>query len=246
MKKILETLKLRWAEYLLEIIVIVIGILVAFGLNEWNDIKRAETVANKERKEIITALYNDLQVDIKNLDVMIKNFTSNYEGAIILMELIETKATTKLDSSELFLLVDHLVKGARVNRKQNTFDGLVSFGKLKTLENDSLTSLLLDYYADYDHTIKSFDIGPTVKLTTLFIESFNSEDLIKIGNLPSSSHTKIRLQDWFENRDFSKMIASTGAQSGAFSHFFFRVKSKAQSISEYIDENYSDILHDLE
>ena len=49
MKKILETLKRKWAEYLLEMIVIVIGILVAFMLNNWNE-------ERKENDKIITIL----------------------------------------------------------------------------------------------------------------------------------------------------------------------------------------------
>jgi hypothetical protein len=44
MKKIIETLKQKWAEYLLEVLVITLGILLAIGLNSRNEWK-------KERKK---------------------------------------------------------------------------------------------------------------------------------------------------------------------------------------------------
>ena len=59
MKKILETLRLKWAEYFLEMLVIVFGILGAFALNNWNESRKASLV----EKEHLINIYESLQRD---------------------------------------------------------------------------------------------------------------------------------------------------------------------------------------
>ena len=159
------------------------------------------------------------------------------------MEVIESKSETGFDTINLFLAVDTLIKEAKVARKHNTFDGLVSSGRLKALKNDSLAGLLLDYYAEYDYQIASHADELDNELLTLFIESFDSEDLIKITALPTSSHTGIKMKNWLANEDFYKMIAASGAQGGAYSNFFGGVKTQAENIFEYIKGNYPDIIY---
>jgi len=60
MKKILEHLKLEWWKYGLETIVIIIGILVAFALNNWNELRKTHL----QDTEFLNNLKVELSVDI--------------------------------------------------------------------------------------------------------------------------------------------------------------------------------------
>ena len=64
MRTIRETLQRKWAEYLLEILVIVIGILVAFMLNNWNT-NRQET---KELHSYLKNISNNLKSDLISIE----------------------------------------------------------------------------------------------------------------------------------------------------------------------------------
>ena len=70
MKAILETLKQKWAHYLLEIIVIIMGILGAFALENWNE---ERFLAEKQK-----ALINQLSVDLVNSTTELEEMQNYY------------------------------------------------------------------------------------------------------------------------------------------------------------------------
>ena len=59
MKKLLLTLKQKWTEYLLEIFVIVIGILVAFSLNNWNESRIKDKSVRKHLESLTQAIEDE-------------------------------------------------------------------------------------------------------------------------------------------------------------------------------------------
>lgn len=77
MKIILETLKKKWPNYLLEIFVITIGILVAFMLNSWNEEKKDR----EQERLLLTELQNEFNKNLKELDEKIMMRNSIMESA---------------------------------------------------------------------------------------------------------------------------------------------------------------------
>ena len=78
MKKILETLKLKWADYLLEILVIIIGILVAFTLNDWNDSRKQRNREIELLKTINSDLARSLDDVRRDLEAHLQSSKSGY------------------------------------------------------------------------------------------------------------------------------------------------------------------------
>ena len=63
---IIDTIKKRWPEYIIEILVIVIGILAAFALNTWN----ANQNEKRVEKEFISNLNEEFAGTYRDMDVV--------------------------------------------------------------------------------------------------------------------------------------------------------------------------------
>lgn len=83
MKRILTTLSQKWPEYLLEILVLIIGIYGAFAVDNWNENRKAEAEEINLFKNILTDLQSDsllavaclkqLEMQLTVVDRMIKD-----------------------------------------------------------------------------------------------------------------------------------------------------------------------------
>ena len=87
MKKILQTLKNKWAEYLLETMVIVIGILGAYMLDNWND-KRKERILEKD---MLMELRINLDRDLADLEMNLVAHREALKSQTILLDWIDGK-----------------------------------------------------------------------------------------------------------------------------------------------------------
>ena len=132
-----------------EILLVVIGILIALQVNNWNENRKEHLIEIKYLKN----LKHDLQSDSTDL-VYYKNIrVGQANAARELIELAKTKNVSdvfKLDS--LYTTVGLWWEFVPNN---NTFEELRSSGNLKLLRNDSIKNLLLDLNKENEDLVSS-------------------------------------------------------------------------------------------
>ncbi|MBO3116092.1 hypothetical protein J4050_05000 [Winogradskyella sp. DF17] len=127
-----------------EIILVVIGILIALQINNWNE-KRKES---KQETTILKSLKNDIQSDLKDLNFEIdfkKKMIIKYANCLDI--LTDKKEGTKADFFRDFKSILQ-IGGLTLN--VTTFNNLQNNGELKLITNKSLADSIVGYYnTDY-------------------------------------------------------------------------------------------------
>jgi len=136
MKKIIETIKQKWAEYLLEIIVITFGILLAFGLTNWNE-NRKEKVSEKI---LLRELSRNLKANVTSLEESIKadKFTQGLSEDIV--HFLSNKKPFS-DSLDFFSVAYR----ETINIVSSSFTTMKSVG-LNIVKNDVLREKIINLY----------------------------------------------------------------------------------------------------
>lgn len=178
----------KFGKYLLyavgEIILVVIGILVALSINNWNDEKKQRATEIHYLKNLKT----DLQLNIAELNRYIGIRNSRIESATKVLEHYEGKPLRNLKD---FMENAVRVYGwQRFTQQDNTFQELINSGNLALISNDSIKNGLLDLQSLYNK----------LKNVELHVR-FDSETM-----LYEPSYSELDLNAWFNIGLFSDSI----------------------------------------
>jgi len=144
MKKILGNLRLEkiqtkgllsYALYALgEIILIVVGILVALQLGDWNDQKKSLEL----EKRILIDLKSEIKNNLNGLDYVVQEKRKLIEVCQIFLKRTGSNSKWDLDLKFDSLLVKTIVSGWKFKPQNGVLDDILSSGKLALIRNDSL------------------------------------------------------------------------------------------------------------
>jgi|GEM_PF-1208688 len=140
MQKILKTLKLKWAEYLLEIIVIIIGILGAFLLNSWGE----NVQSSRSEQRLLTGLRSEFIKNKEKLTTVLEHHERSFSSTreILFMFNTENYEFGKFDS----LIRPSLIEFFFTFDPGNGFlKSSISSGAIRHIKNKDLITLLSEF-----------------------------------------------------------------------------------------------------
>jgi hypothetical protein len=139
----------RVSKYLLyaigEIILVVVGILIALAVNNWNQ----EVKDHRSELDHLSRIHQDLVQDTENFKKSIEN---NNELREEIKELLVTLHGGVHDIEEVQKMTATFDKAMDqvFSPNDNTYRGMVSTGTLDLIQDQELKTALMDLYSEYD------------------------------------------------------------------------------------------------
>ena len=181
MNKIIQHLYTDWYKYVLEMLVLIIGIYGAFALDSWNQSR----LERKDERAVLVWVKNDLQNTISELEFLngIRNKVLSGTRGII-----EMQGSMELIKDSIDGYLGLTLYRPTFNNKMGTVDLLFTSGKINVITNDTLKDLLIAWPGSIDDTIeeeayamKLFQEGYYPKMA----EYLNIQDLMRFTSGPS-------------------------------------------------------------
>lgn len=193
----------KFSKYLIyaigEIILVVIGILIALSINNWNEQNKTDRVENTFLKRLL--------VDLKKDKVYLESIHSRRESQIrAAKEIVDFSIEPKLDSI-IYQLPNMLTISSwqETTSNQNTFLELISSGNLNIIRNDSIKDKLLHLDRSYNTLINKDKVIKEPYVSNLW----PAADLINPYNylvLEPNLNQEFRINERFEPNEIENMI----------------------------------------
>lgn len=159
MKQILTTLSHKWPEYLLEILVITIGILGAFALNNWNEERKAQ----QEEQVLLQQLLNEYESNLAQLKSKINTRNALIQSSKELLTYFDNPKEVTLD--DLMPRIANLGLTVTFDPIQNN---LFASGNINKISNQRLKTLLTSW---------TTDVIQVQEVETVYLRTFNDRIL---------------------------------------------------------------------
>ena len=171
-----------------EIFLVVIGILIALSINNWNNGR----IDNSKEQSILKNLQVDYISNISNLDRASADFMEAYQASVTLLDIV--KDNSSINSEEVDQLIDKIInKPNSLDLITGSMDEIFNTGSLHLIKDPSLRKQLSNWSFKCTDTEDDIAIYKNY-LFDLFIPSLTKKVKLRNTSVPSFFENDLGLE----------------------------------------------------
>ena len=188
MKKIKLNINSEWKSKLIDLLIVIVGISIAFQLNNWNEASKLDT----EAKAYINSFYEENKLNETNLVSALEFTESNKKNIDTLKQLLLSK---KYNDKRIKILTASMMGVEKISPSITTMENIIASGEFELIKDIELRKRIISTYNTYNTTLileNSLRDYVNKYLTPFFFENIRFSDF-------SSIHTDFIKEPLFEN-----------------------------------------------
>ncbi len=224
-----------------EIVLVVIGILIALGINNQNDIRKQRKV----ELHYLTNIKSDLLLNERQLDKYITTRQGYIESANSIIAHFEGEPVT--DWSAFNALCVPIYNWQRFYQEDNTYQELTNSGNLALISNDSIRNLLQNIDSKYKILKAEEDHFRFDTENLIYLPLYNTMDLNPLVNNFAfrESHgqagsdlplTDENFKEFMKTRKLKNGFVMAVLEFGVMNDMMVEIKKMSESLIKLIDK----------
>ncbi len=189
-----------------EIVLVVVGILIAFQVNSWN----TQRLDGVEQRQIFANLHTEFQENKNMLDRALVTYTSALNTNILIIDLVGSSRSelAKHNLDSLFFLS---LPALEFFPSSQSIDNVVQSGRLGVLQNEEIVSLMYKWKTTMEHLRdreNTTDAWTNDFVIPLLVKHISFKDMDIYGNLYWAKPSKLKRDYYplFQNSEFESII----------------------------------------
>lgn len=207
--------KINWPDHLVNLIVVIVGITIAFYLESWKE-KQAD---KRLETKYLTNLTDDLQQDKEYLDTLI---LINKEHLRILENLAKASINQPYSKDSLTYFVQAIQYSLPFTPQMTTYESMKFSGRVETIQDFDLRNRIVELYEQYYRGMKQYDDAVSTHVTN-YVQPYSIKNMVYTG--PDSMR-----DDFLNDNQFRNMIFPYQQLALARLNFYVKVRQELQGI----------------
>lgn len=228
---------LKYARYAVgEIVLVVIGILIALQINTWNN----EQIEKRKEQSVLIGLHETFKDNLDNLNNIIAMSTDAFDSSKKMLSLVGPNASD-YTIAEVDSLISHMINYSTYDPYTGSVDDIINSGKLNIIQNNTLKVNISNWSGMFNDANKDIQIANNHSFNVLMIylnDKFNLKNIptpkrvseITQLDITASSHFPANYDVFMRDKEFENLVVFHAL------NFNYLIQEYLQ-IKDYLEEN---------